>query len=635
MNMNMNMNMKIIIPVIFLAAAKAAFAACPADLVSLHAGYVAQYKSAMQTEALSGDSNTYYNTSYYLHGMLGAFECTRDETDLQLINSLIDTAIGKAQDYNGDGYSEWKPVDAYGRPIQLGSWQMMSAMARAAAVIMRDAGLKSKYGAQAQRWITFIHRDVVDRWYKGIYGEKIPYCEWNRTKTWSDKDTHFLTIMVHLYRATGNTYYRDVAVRGANIFKGRLKTNGTGWLWDWEGYLMGVDGNTAGVLTGALASPASAQFKYKTYFDQHWAGHQTWADSQAASGSANTYYGFQYVLMGMIGMYEGTGDLKYLDQALRWSETMVSKATLADDKGYRNWSAAGSFEPNGLYGTMLEELQGATEPARVARLILTNPNLSAYHARARAVRDFINVHMVEKWLYSRSQEAWFLWNASDKTNAYSDKTAMIIRIMLDLHKTGITKYAALTKTLADGFLSRTQAFTGGSLIWDYKNGWKDGYSMDTSHGNRYPIMAVDLMNSGVTMNRTHITGLARLLTEVIWNKSLSLPLFTNFIDGVNDSYSSTIGPYQIGVIFLGWAALGAYDTKAQQVIEAHMDAIIANPGDLRLTSTSTHGRFALPGFLTMNRAILGGTTSDTVAPLVTIISPASGTTVSRFASASP
>jgi hypothetical protein len=231
--MRLKMNRMVFVIIAVALTGTSVEAACPDDLVQLHNGYVAQYKAQMQNEAASGDAYTYYALSYFLQGMISAIECTRDESELQFVISLIDKMISTARDYTGDGFVEWLPLLGDNKvPYQNGTWQAMSPMARAAAFILNDSVFRAKYGASAQRWITFVHNDTINRWYKRTYGEKIPYVEYAPSRCWSDKVTHFLTNMVHLYTATGNTYYREIALRGGNAFKTNyLKTNGRGWLW--------------------------------------------------------------------------------------------------------------------------------------------------------------------------------------------------------------------------------------------------------------------------------------------------------------------------------------------------------------------------------------------------------------------
>ncbi|MDE2320508.1 MAG: fibronectin type III domain-containing protein, partial [candidate division NC10 bacterium] len=77
---------------------------------------------------------------------------------------------------------------------------------------------------------------------------------------------------------------------------------------------------------------------YQAIYDAEYQNNQTTLDAMAASGDGGTYYTFQYVFGGTLSMYEATHDVKYLERALAWAETMVSKATIIDSNGNHNWS---------------------------------------------------------------------------------------------------------------------------------------------------------------------------------------------------------------------------------------------------------------------------------------------------------
>ncbi len=49
------------------------------ELLSLHKNLIAQNQAQIERDARSGDSQTYYNLSYILHGLLSAVEGTGDE----------------------------------------------------------------------------------------------------------------------------------------------------------------------------------------------------------------------------------------------------------------------------------------------------------------------------------------------------------------------------------------------------------------------------------------------------------------------------------------------------------------------------------------------------------------------------
>src|SRR5687767_6153399 len=69
---------------------------------------------------------------------------------------------------------------------------------------------------------------------------------------------------------------------------------------------------------------------YRFAFDSVLAANIVMLDRTAASGNGRAYYTFSYALNGTLGMYEGTRDPKYLAQALKWAETMISRATIID-----------------------------------------------------------------------------------------------------------------------------------------------------------------------------------------------------------------------------------------------------------------------------------------------------------------
>ena len=198
----------------------------------------------------------------------------------------------------------------------------------------------------------------------------------------------------------------------------------------------------------------------------------------------------QYVLEGALAMYEGTGDRKYLEQVLEWAETMISKATIVDGQGKQNW--AGPWVTpyaDRPIAYMLHELQGSTALARLARLILSDSTLrQKYGARAQAVYRFVEEHIADKHL--RRAESWFRAVTHDTSKQYTDKAALLVRILLDLHEIdGNSAYLAFAQDLLNAFKRRLSPYSGGSLVWDLDA--TDG-PYDTSHANRFAFMAVDL-----------------------------------------------------------------------------------------------------------------------------------------------
>lgn len=311
-------------------------------------------------------------------------------------------------------------------------------------------------------------------------------------------------------------------------------------------------------------------------FDKQYQAHRTELDAMAAHpGPQDTYYTFQYALMGMLSMYEATGDVQYLERVLTWAETMISKAVVIDRSGKRNWPGPWK-SPNAdqpIYYD-LWELQGATELGRLARIILTNPKLqSAYGKRASTVYEFVERDVIDKRLDNRETLAGHLNQVNQRGHQMIDRTAMLLRLLADACLIGRKpKYLQPTRELALGFKKRFQPYRG-ALIWDLDVG-EPNHPPDTAHANRFPLAVIDLYRAGIVFTREDVQGLADLFTKVIWNQSLSDPMFANFIDGSNGPFRGR-GPWNNGAIGDGWCALGQFDSQVRRVCDATLRAILA------------------------------------------------------------
>jgi hypothetical protein len=323
----------------------------------------------------------------------------------------------------------------------------------------------------------------------------------------------------------------------------------------------------------------------------------------ARSGDGRTYYRFSYVLDGTLAQYEGTADTKYLEQVLLWADSMIAAAKIIDDRGTRSWSGPwmSPYGPTPI-AYMLDELQGATGLARAARLILTDESLAKqYGDRARRLKNFVRQDVVDKWLDKRASRTWFRENAANPWKLFSDKSALLVRILLDLYRCNETAgYKEFAEELLSNFKRRLVAYRNGALIWDVGR----LQALDTSHANRMPYMAVDAYESGVVIQRQDIEGLARLLSGVIWDQSTFSPRFANYIDGSNEDALGR-GPWGNGQIYSGWLVLGGYDKEVQRLGEATLTALVrgARNPSLRYMDT-VYGRLCLVGHLTRNRSKL-------------------------------
>jgi hypothetical protein len=220
------------------------------SLYHMHLKYVVQYADDIESQSKSGEGYTYYNTSYYLHGMLSAVEATKDESLLVKVIHYCDNMLDAAEDYNGDTHLEWQPMTnhaTYGlMPNQLTTYQGSGPIARAAEVIMSDPDFKVKYESDAQRYFNFLYGSIIEYWHIGIYNSQIPWLPsdlggWGSYTLWSDKCSHLARIATSLYKAFGDSICHDIATRVAEGFRRELEENGQGWIWDSDAVLGDFD----------------------------------------------------------------------------------------------------------------------------------------------------------------------------------------------------------------------------------------------------------------------------------------------------------------------------------------------------------------------------------------------------------
>jgi len=206
------------------------------DFEAMHRKYLSDYSGIMENQSVEGIPYSYYNFSYYLHGILSAVEGSKKEDLLLIAMQYADNMINAAGDLNNDGFPDWSPFLGE-RPHQLHTFQGTVPIARTAAVIMNHPEFKVKYEADARRYYDFAWQTIIQYWHINVYDYKIPWLPtdlggWGTYNLWSDKCSHLGTIATHLYRAFGDSISFDIASRIAKAFKRVLAVNGTGWTWN-------------------------------------------------------------------------------------------------------------------------------------------------------------------------------------------------------------------------------------------------------------------------------------------------------------------------------------------------------------------------------------------------------------------
>jgi len=230
-----------------------------ADLKAL----VTADNSAVEAEIASGNSATYYYTSYYLMGLAAGAQATGDPTVMAALVGYINQIMAKAQPLvrNGTTYQEWGPWDVNGNPQQLNTFQTMGPLARTAMVIARNPAFLTQYGTELNQIVAFVDQSIFKYWFDkpaGYYantgsgaspafvGGTIPWLSialggWGDGGVDVDTCDHFGMIATWMYQATGDPRYLDYATRVAKGFRDHITVNNGCLQWD-----MGVWPITAG-----------------------------------------------------------------------------------------------------------------------------------------------------------------------------------------------------------------------------------------------------------------------------------------------------------------------------------------------------------------------------------------------------
>ncbi len=360
---------------------------------------------------------------------------------------------------------------------------------------------------------------------------------------------------------------------------------------------------------------------YKSQFDAEYLKDKATLNSLAAKGDGATYYNFSYILDATLSMFEATNDTTYLERALTWAETMISKATIIDVKGDRNWKGTWSTPSIAAVPISynLHDLQGSTELARLARIIFSSSALKAtYGNRGLGVYNFVRDDILNKWLFDRGHIAWYHNVTADTQICLNDKVALHVRILRDVSLAStalgnsdnvLYNYPGMLADLAVGIRdhwgkkNRFEPY-GGGLIWDRNLGWygpippqTPDTALDTSHANRYPRMLADLYEVGCVFGLEYVLGVNDLLKKVIWNQSYLDPRFNNLIDGQNYTINDR-GPWADGQIYSGWVCLANYDDETLRIANQAYKNLLAGKMNPSLGyMNSIYGRLELPAAL--------------------------------------
>lgn len=216
----------------------------------------------LDLEARSGSSQVYYFTSYYLNGLLSAYEATADERLLRRAFRLMDAMLATARDFEEGGrvFRVWGPYwvtprSPVPRPHLTFTLQAAVPFARAAAIVRGDTRLGQRYGPRAELYYRFVDGAVFGYFYGQQLGERIPWLDTDEFPLWTDEASVLALNAAFLCRAGGRKRHCDMARLVGTAFKAKLRPYKTGWVWENQTIPVGSDsestpgsvGNQAGV----------------------------------------------------------------------------------------------------------------------------------------------------------------------------------------------------------------------------------------------------------------------------------------------------------------------------------------------------------------------------------------------------
>jgi len=321
----------------------------------------------LDREAASGSSATYYFTSYYLNGMLSAFEATGDEAVLRRALDVMDGMLARSRDFREGGrtYRVWGPFavtadSALPRPLLHYTFQATVPLARAAALIRADPDLRLRYGAAADRYVAFVDGCVLDYFYRRQLDSQVPWLDPDRFAIWNDNASNLALNAAFLCRATGAPTPCALAREIGAGFKRKLRPYKTGWIWENQTIPIGSDtddtpgsvGNQAGVPDVSHANREA--FLMATLYEMGFVFGRADVERMAAT-LADTLWN---------GSLDSPSFANYLngsDKAYR-----VYKQPGLNGSIYHGWALLGAYSPKAqraLLATLHASLLGRTNPS--------------------------------------------------------------------------------------------------------------------------------------------------------------------------------------------------------------------------------------------------------------------------------
>lgn len=324
------------------------------------------------------------------------------------------------------------------------------------------------------------------------------------------------------------------------------------------------------------SSESTAGLKNVAYWQQQYDEAFKSSDVEATrlslSGDSWDQYGLAYEVDAAVSMFSATGDTKYLDQALKYTNNVISTAKPSKNlkashwkDGYLGWSSFQNLDP----GEQPDEfpLYESYMWRYVTNMLVAmkqNPTVMAdgkYKAQYDKVLSFTTKNIFDKW-YARSVD-----DNIYRQNAHMASHWAMISMDLSLVDTDAARVAK-AKTIYTNIDNGMPNYNGGSLHKLMRKQSDGSYVFygefdgtprleDVSHGNGVMAYVVHANSLGIDWTSADMKAFSATLDRRVWP---SANKYAELVDGTGSDN---------GWLNDGWLDLGRYDAALQKRLEGH------------------------------------------------------------------
>lgn len=314
----------------------------------------------------------------------------------------------------------------------------------------------------------------------------------------------------------------------------------------------------------------------------------------ARSADAWHLYDTGYYWEGYVSMYEATGDTRYLDMILEYTDAWMRTAKpsqQAGDSQYQSWVLIEPPTPgHAQYVGKEVSLCEAYGWRFIPKLLYLMRNEPRYQTRYEALREFTEKHIWEKW-YSRGTgnmyrsvthiaSHWALMGTYlAKVTSSDAKRLQYQTVTNNISHLGLPNYS--------GSSLRSQVIDSpvreGANFWNWSWGAHNRPGSDVSHGEAVVTFAVEAHEQGVQQwSVADMRKFAELFNGVIWPAG-GPPGGSGYLDG-----SGSGSGWRHGFAKLGRFNLALQKRLEQQTLTGHCG--VSDIGAMAVSARRLRGR---------------------------------------------